>query len=172
MKLAQQKLSKYSTAVTSTTGVLPISAHILNRFRKLWSFWGWDKVIRIHPEDETSYTGRYKQAFLGYVEIEYCTKLRCVPVNKTKNLPSSNLVPFTIASGSGQSSSDSCDLCNTDEESWIRTVWRKQHQDEETIIRPVWTDPVTRRAQSGPVRPAARTGPGPRLTSLNWTGSV
>jgi len=38
VKLARQELSKYYAEVTPTTGMLFISAHILDRFRKLVSF--------------------------------------------------------------------------------------------------------------------------------------
>jgi len=38
VKLAQQKLSKYSAEVTPLTGMILISAHILDPFRKLRSF--------------------------------------------------------------------------------------------------------------------------------------
>jgi len=74
VKLARQKLSKYYAEVTSTTGILLISAHILDPFRKLRSFRKWDKGMDINPEDETSYTTQYQEAFLKYVENEYCAK--------------------------------------------------------------------------------------------------
>jgi hypothetical protein len=67
-KCAQQKLSKYYTEVTPTTGMLLITAHILDLFRKLRSFRKWDKGMHINPEDETSYTTQYQEAFLKYVE--------------------------------------------------------------------------------------------------------
>jgi len=41
VKLARQKLSKYYSEVTSTTGMLQISAHIIDPFRKLRSFRKW-----------------------------------------------------------------------------------------------------------------------------------
>jgi hypothetical protein len=40
------------------------------------------------------------------------------------------------------------------------------------MITPVRTDPVWGRAQSGPILPEGRTGPGPRLAVLDWTGLV
>jgi len=40
------------------------------------------------------------------------------------------------------------------------------------MIPPVQTDPVWGRAQSGPVPLEGRTGPGPRLAVLDWTGLV
>jgi hypothetical protein len=40
------------------------------------------------------------------------------------------------------------------------------------MIPPVRTDPVWGKAQSGPVPPEGRTGLGPRLAVLDWTGLV
>jgi len=34
----------------------------------------WDKGMDINLEDETSYTTQYQEAFLKYVENEYCAK--------------------------------------------------------------------------------------------------
>jgi len=64
VKFAQQKLAKYYAEVTSTTGMLLISAHILGPFQKLRSFRKWDKGIVIHLEHETSYTTQNEVAFL------------------------------------------------------------------------------------------------------------
>jgi len=116
VKLAPQKLSKYYAEVTPTTGMLLISAHILDPFRKLRSFRKWDRGIDINPEDETSYTTQYQEAFLKYVENEYCVKHRRVPVNKLETVPTSNPFPSATASGSYQSSFDPYDLSSDDEE--------------------------------------------------------
>jgi hypothetical protein len=70
----------------------------------------------INPQDETSYTTQYQQAFLKYVENKYCAKHRRVPVNKLETIPSSNLVPAATASASYQSSFDPYDLSSDDEE--------------------------------------------------------
>jgi len=70
----------------------------------------------INPDDETSYTIQFQEAFLKYVENEYCAKHRRVPVNKLETVPSSNLVPSATASGSYQSSFDPYDLSSDDEE--------------------------------------------------------
>jgi hypothetical protein len=64
VKFTWQKLSKYYTKVTPTTGMLLISAHILDPFMKLRLFRKWDNVMDINPEDETSYTNQYQVAFL------------------------------------------------------------------------------------------------------------
>jgi len=74
MKIAGQKLSKYYTAFTPRTGMLLISAYILDPLRKLRSFRKWDKGMDINPEDGTSYTTQYQEAILKYVENEYCAK--------------------------------------------------------------------------------------------------
>jgi hypothetical protein len=81
VKLARQKLSKYYIEVIVTRGMFLISPHIRDRFRKLQSFRKLDKGMDIHPEDETSYTTQYKEAFLKYVEMEYWARHRCMPVN-------------------------------------------------------------------------------------------
>jgi hypothetical protein len=102
VKLARQKLSKYYTEVTPTTGMLLISAHIFVPFRKLRSFKTWDEGMDINPEDKTFYTTQYQVAFVKYVENEYCAKHRHVPVNKLETVPTSNLVPSATSSGSYQ----------------------------------------------------------------------
>jgi len=76
VKLARQKLSKYYAEVTPTTLMLLISAPILDPFWKLRSFRQWHNGMDINPEDETSYTTHYQEAFLKYVENEYCAKHR------------------------------------------------------------------------------------------------
>jgi len=116
VKLPRQKLSKYYTEVTPTTGMLLISAHILHPFRKLRSFRKWDKGMDIDPEDEASYTTQYQEAFLKYVEKGYCAKHWCMPVNKLETVLSGNLVPSATTSGSYQSSFDPYDLSSDDEE--------------------------------------------------------
>jgi hypothetical protein len=116
VKLAQHKLTKYYTEVTPTSGMLLISADILDLFRKLRSFRKWDKGMDINPEDETSYTTKYKEALLKYVENEYCAKHRCVPVNKLETVSSSNLVPSATSSRFYQLSFDAYDLSIDDEE--------------------------------------------------------
>jgi len=60
----------------------------------------------INPEDETSYTTKYQEAFLKYVENEYCAKHRRMPVHNLESVPNSNLVPSATASGSYLSSFD------------------------------------------------------------------
>jgi len=80
VKCSWRRLSKYYTEVTSTTGMVLITAHILDPFRKLQSFRQWDQGMDINPEDETSYTTQNQEAFLKYVENEYCAKQRRLPV--------------------------------------------------------------------------------------------
>jgi len=116
VKLAQHKLSKYYTEVIPTTGMLLISEHNLDPFRKLRSFRKWDKAMDITPEDQTSYTTQYQEAFLRYVENKYCANPRCVPVNELETVLSNNLLPSATASGSYQSLFDPYDLPSDDEE--------------------------------------------------------
>jgi len=80
MKLARQKLSKYHAEVTPVMSMLIIPAHIVDPFCKLQSFRQWKQGVEIHTEDETSYTTPYQDAFLKYVENEYCAKHRSEPV--------------------------------------------------------------------------------------------
>ena len=72
--------------------------------------------MHCNPEDETSYTTQHQEAFLKYVENGYCAKHRCVPVNTLESLPSSNLIPSAMASGSCQSSFEPYDLSSDDDE--------------------------------------------------------
>jgi len=96
--------------------MLLVSAIIRIPFRKLWSCKKWDKGMDINPEDETSYTTQYQEAFMKYVENGYCAKHQCVAVNKLESLPSSNLVTSATSSGLCQSSFDPYDSPSNDEE--------------------------------------------------------
>jgi hypothetical protein len=116
VKLARQKLSKYYAKVSPMMGMLLISAHILDPFRKLPSFRKWDKGMDINPEDQTSYTTQYQEVFLKYVENEYCTKHRRVSDNKLETVPSSNLVPSATTSGFYKSSFDPYDSSSDNQE--------------------------------------------------------
>jgi len=116
VKLAPRKLSKYYAEMTPTMGMLHISAHILNPFRKLRLFRKCDKGMDINPADETSYTTQSQEVFPAYVENEYCTKYRGVPVKKHECFPSSNLIQSATASWSCQSSFDPCNLSSDDKE--------------------------------------------------------
>ena len=116
MRLAGQRVSKYYTEVIPTTCMFPLSAHILNPFRKLRSFRKWDNGMDINPEDETSDTTKYQGAFLKYVENEYWAKHLRVHVNKYQSSPSSDHISTATASRSCQSSFDPYDLSSNDEE--------------------------------------------------------
>jgi len=109
VKVARQNLCKSYTEVTPTRGMLVISAHILDLFRKLRSFRKLDKGMDINPEDETSYAAQYQEAFLKYVENDDCAKHGDVPVDKHQSSPSSNPIPSATVSGSCQSSFDAYD---------------------------------------------------------------
>jgi len=97
-------------------GMHRIAAHILDRVRKVRFFMKWDKGIDINPEDETHNTTALLEAFLKYVENEYCAKQRRVPVNKPESVPSNNLIPSANTSGSGHFSFDPHDFSSEDEE--------------------------------------------------------
>jgi len=116
VKLARQKLSKYYADVTPTMARLLISAHILDPFRKLRSFKKWDRGMDINPVDETFSTTQFQEAFLKYVENEYCAKHRRMPVNKPQSLLSSNHISAATASQSCQSSFNPSNLSSDDEE--------------------------------------------------------
>jgi len=64
VKFARQKLAKYYTEVTPTTGMLLISAHTLDPFQKLRLLRKWDKGMDTYPEDETIYTTHHHETFL------------------------------------------------------------------------------------------------------------
>jgi len=96
--------------------MLLISARILDPFRMLRSFEKWDKGMDIHPDDETSYITQYQQAFVKYVENEYCAKHRRVPVNTHESWLRSNLILSRTVSGTCQSSFDPYDVWIDDEE--------------------------------------------------------
>jgi len=70
----------------------------------------------INAEHQTFYTTQYQEAFLKYVENEYCAKHQHVLVNKLENVPTSNLVLSATASESYQSSFDRYDLSSDVEE--------------------------------------------------------
>jgi len=72
--------------------------------------------MNIHPEDEASYTTQYQEAFVKYVENEYCANHQRVPVNNHDSLLCSNLIPSAMAFGSCQSSFDPYNLSSDDEE--------------------------------------------------------
>jgi hypothetical protein len=96
--------------------MLLISAHILDPFRILQSFRKSDKGMDINPDDKTSYSTQYPEAFLKCMENEYCTKHGYIAVNKLKTVPSSNLLPSATSSEFYQSSFDLYDLSDDNEE--------------------------------------------------------
>jgi hypothetical protein len=70
----------------------------------------------INPEDGTSYTIQYEDAFLMYVENKYCAKYRRLPVTKPENTLNHHCSSSAMASRSGQSSYDPYDLSSNDDE--------------------------------------------------------
>jgi hypothetical protein len=73
-------------------------------------------AIDINPEDEMSYTTQYQEAFLKYVENEYCAKHRRMSVTKPENHQHSNIFPSANVAGFGQSSFDPYDSSSDDDE--------------------------------------------------------
>jgi hypothetical protein len=69
-----------------------------------------------NPEDETSYTPQYQEAFLQYIVNEYCAKYRRLPVLKLGTIPDNNLRSSAMSFRSGESSYDPYDLSSDDEE--------------------------------------------------------
>jgi hypothetical protein len=84
--------------VTGTTGILLITAHILDPCLKLRSFRKWDQEMDYNHEDETSYTTQYWEAFLKYVENVYCAKQRRLLVIMSNNTLNNKLSSFKITS--------------------------------------------------------------------------
>jgi len=116
VKCAQLKLSKYHAEITPMTGMILITAHIIDPSGKLRSFRNWDEAMDISPQHVSSYTTLYQVTFLEYVENEYCAKhTRLVVIKPVKGL-SNNHFPSPKAPGCGQSSSDQYDLSSNDEE--------------------------------------------------------
>jgi len=109
VKFARQKLSKYFIEVTPTTAMRLISADILDPFWKLRLFRKWDKGMDITPEDKTSCSAQYQEAFLKYVENEHGAKHQQLPVTNPKSVLYNNLFSSTMASRCGQSSYDPYD---------------------------------------------------------------
>jgi len=113
--------------------MLLISTHIYDSFWKLRLFRKWDKGMDINPEDETSYTTQYQEAFLKCVENEYWAKHRLSPVTIPKSVPTNNLVFSAMASRSAESAYDPYDLSSDDEEYLMlenlakTTPWQSGH---------------------------------------------
>jgi len=116
VKFAWQKLSENYTEATPTTGMVLISAHIIDSFQMLRSCRKWDKGMDIDPEVETSYTTEYQEAFPKYVENKSCAKHGRLPVTKSKSRQNNNLVSSAMASRSAPSSYNPYDLSSNDEE--------------------------------------------------------
>ena len=116
VKFGRQKLSKYYAEVTPTTGMLHISAHILDLFRMFRLFMKWDKGMDINPEDKTSYTTQFQVSYLKCLPDQYCTKHRRLTVTKHEKLRSNDFIPSAMASQSGQLFFDPSDLSSDDQE--------------------------------------------------------
>jgi len=116
VKFVRQKQSKYYTEVTATTVMLLMLAHILDPLQNLRSSRKWDKGININTKNDNSDTIQYQEAFQKYVENEYCTKNRRLPVIEPESVPTNNILSSAMASRSGQSSHNPYNLSRDDEE--------------------------------------------------------
>jgi len=116
MRIAHQKLQKYYAEIPPTTGMILISAYILDPLRKLQSFKKWDNGMDSYPENETSFTTQYHEAFLMYVKNEDCPKHRYLPVIDHESVPSIHRFFPAMASRSGQSSYNAYDMSSNDDE--------------------------------------------------------
>jgi hypothetical protein len=96
--------------------MLLIAAHILDPFRKLRSFRKWDKAMDVHPTDEGFFTVQFKDAFLRYVEHEYCSKDHIKPNFKLETSKQNNPFSTSPVSGSGHSFHHPHDLSSDDAE--------------------------------------------------------
>jgi len=71
--------------------------------------------MNYNPDDETSCTTQYQDAFLENVENEYCAKPQWLSVDKLETAATNN--PFsTMASRSGQTSFDQYDFSSNNDE--------------------------------------------------------
>jgi len=116
VKFEHQMLSKYYAEVTLTTCLLLISAHILDPFQELQLFRKWDKGMDNNDEDETSYTTHNQEAFLKYMENEYCARHWLLSFLKLESVRHSNLFSRIMASRLGQTSHAPYDFSSDDEE--------------------------------------------------------
>jgi hypothetical protein len=116
LKFACQKVSKYYSEVIPELGMLLIAAHILDPFWKLQSFRKWDKAMDINPENKGSFTAQYKDAFLKYVEHEYCSKDRIKPNFKLERPNQNDPFSTSLMSGPGHSFDDPYDMSSDDAE--------------------------------------------------------
>jgi hypothetical protein len=93
VEIVWQKLSTSYMDITHMTYMLPLSAHILESFRKLQWISKWENGNNVNPEDKTTYTTPYQKGFLQHVEKEYCTKVQPLPIITHGSTPWNN--PFT-----------------------------------------------------------------------------
>jgi len=89
---------------------------MIDPFEMLGLFQKWAKGMDNNLEDKTSYTTQYHDAFLKYVENEYCAKHKHLSIIKYKIVLRNNLFPSTMASQSGQYSSDTYIVFSNSEE--------------------------------------------------------
>ena len=72
--------------------------------------------MEIHSEDNTYYTTQYQEAFLPYVENEYCAKHRHCLVIKPESILNNNLFFTALVSRTGCASFSPDDFSSADDD--------------------------------------------------------
>jgi len=102
VRFTQWKVFKYHDEVTPMMVMLLITTHILNCCRMLPLSRMQLKGKDINPEKLMLLTTQCHDVFLKYVENKYCAKQRHLHVMNYRSVPSNNLFPISIVSGSGK----------------------------------------------------------------------
>ena len=92
------------------------SVGIFDPCQKLGLFRKWDKEMDINRADEISYTTQFQEAFLKYVENEYCAKRGHLLVIEPESVLRKHFFPSSMAQGSSQSFVDPYDLSSVEED--------------------------------------------------------
>jgi hypothetical protein len=102
----------------------------------LRSFRMWDNGMDTNSKDETSCTTQYQEAYLKYLQNEYCAEPLHLPVIKPKRVPTNTLFASGMDSRSVQSCYDLYDLSSHNEE------YRMNHNEAE--MTPGRSNPAAR----------------------------
>jgi len=132
----------YYAELNPTRGIHLISAHLLDPFRRLWSFRKWDKGMDMNPEEETSYrppnTKRHSWSMWRMNTAPYVNVCRSLnpklywttissPLERLQhpvNLPSTHLICPVM-------------MNNT----YHLTMWLKLNLDEAIALHAYWPPP-------------------------------
>jgi hypothetical protein len=93
MTFGHQMLLKVCAEVTLTMVMLSMPANILHSFQILLSFRMWDKSMDINSQDKSLHTTQYQEGILNYMENEYCTIYKCLPLINSETGLSNNPLP-------------------------------------------------------------------------------